>query len=247
MLTRACAILLFGLTLVPGPSALARPPVRATATPVPASPDSMRLYVFSLNDTPVAEAAQDIVGGALSYELTIDPAVEGVVSFRAEGWSSGEALLNEFGSALLDEDIALMRIGVGAYVLIPRVNVPMMLARGGVLMTLPEPGFATPPSPAATAGPSVVYGRDRWWDSAFAALLVFFAGVLAGGAALFGGQTVYRSAEARTRLAAPPLRLTDQRLPSDWPPDAAAADPDLVIPRFDAGSRAPSRPRSPRI
>ncbi len=132
-----------------------------------------------------------------------------------------------------DQDVALMRTGQGAYALIPRTNIPMLLARGGVLMALPEPTAAGPVAPSPARAPPVVYGRDRWWDGAFAALLVFFAGALAGAGALFGGQTVHRRAEAHARLAAPRLRLTDQHRLSDRPSDAATGDPDLIIPCFE--------------
>ena len=219
---------LLALTLAASPG-LAQAPA---ASPIPAAAEPVQFSVFSFTDTPVAEAAQDVVGGALAWDLTIDPAVDGLVTFRADGWYTGEALLKDFGAALLDQDIALMRTGPGAYALVPRANAPMMLARGGVLMTLAEPTTARPPTPAPTSVTTAVYGRDRWWDGAFTALLIFFAGALAGGAALFGGQTVYRRAEARGRIAAPLLRLTDQRQPVARPPEGADADPDLVIPRF---------------
>jgi hypothetical protein len=84
---------------------------------------------------------------------------------------------------------------------------------------------------------AAVYGGDRWWDGAFTALMIFFTGALAGGAALLAGQTVYRRAESRTRIAPPTLRLTDQRTRLDRPADIQAADPDLVIPRFEDSPR----------
>jgi hypothetical protein len=220
---------LLALMLVATP-ALAQAPATA---PIPAAAEPLQFYVFSFTDTPVAEAAQDVVGGALAWDVTIDPAVDGIVTFRADGWYSPDALLKDFGAALLDQDIALMRTAPGAYAVVPRANVPIMLARGGTLMTLAEPTTARPPLPVATtAAPTAVYGKDRWWDGAFTALLIFFGGALAGAVALFGGQTVYRRAEERTRIAAPVLRLTDQRQPVARPTGGAEADPDLVIPRF---------------
>lgn len=226
------ALIAVALLGAPAPT-LAQPQVPATA-PIPAAAEPLQFYVFSFTDTPIAEAAQDVVGGALGYDLTVDPAVEGViVTFRADGWYSSDALLRDFGSALLDQDVALLRSGAGAYAVVPRANVPMMLARGGTLLTLAEPITARPPIPAATtAVPVAVYGRDRWWEGAFTALLIFFGGALAGAAALFGGQAVYRRAEERARIAAPLLRLTDQRQPIARPPEGAEADPELVIPRF---------------
>ncbi len=205
---------------------------QAAATPVPASAEPVQFYVFSFTDTPIAEAAQDVVGGALAYDLEIDPAVEGVVSFRADGWSTGDALLKDFGAALLDQDVALMRTGPGAYAVIPRSNIPMLLARGGVLMALPEPASAAPPASAPVAAPAVVYGRDRWWEGAFSALLIFFAGALAGAAAFFGGHIIYRRAEARARPSPPLLRLTDRRVRIERSTDSPDGDPELVIPRF---------------
>ncbi|MGV3578990.1 hypothetical protein [Brevundimonas sp.] len=224
---------LLALTLLASP-VMAQAP---TAAPVPAAAEPLQFYVFSFTDTSVAEAAQDVVGSALGYEVTVDPAVEGgIVTFRADGWYSSDALLKDFGVALLDQDIALMRTGQGAYAVVPGANVPMMLARGGTLMTLAEPATASPPVAVALDAPVAIYGRDRWWDGTFAALLIFFGGALAGAAALFGGQTVYRRAEKRARIAAPLLRITDQRQPVARPPEGAEADPDLVIPRFDERS-----------
>lgn len=204
------------------------------ATILPAAAEPVQFYVFSFTETPVAEAAQDVVGAALGYDLTVDPAVQGVVSFRAEGWFSGDALLKDFGTALLDEDIALVRNVPGAYALIPRANVPMMLARGGVLMILPEPASARTPAVAPVAAPMPLPGDEPWWDNAFTALLIFFAGTLAGGAALLGGQTVYRRAEARARPTPLPLLLTDQRPGADRSGVMPLPDPSLVIPRFEA-------------
>lgn len=226
---------LIRLALLATALSAATPTLAQASRPVPAAAEPVQFYVFSFTDTPVAEAAQDVVGGALAYELSIDPAVEtGIVSFRADGWYTGEALLKDFGAALLDQDIALMRTAPGAYALIPRANAPMVMARGGVLMTLAEPATARPPLPAASDAPrAAVYGRDRWWEGAVSALLLFFAGAVAGAAALFAGQTVYRRAEAKARIAAPLLRLTDQRQPVARPPEGAEVDPELVIPRFD--------------
>lgn len=220
----------------PVPAAEAVSRVQApTSIPLPAAAEPVQFYVFSFTDTPVADAAQDLVVGALAYDLTIDPAVEGTVSFRADGWYGGDALLKDFGAALLDQDVALMRMGSANYALIPRANLPMMMARGGVLMTLPEPTTTRPPVPEPSAVGPVVHDRRRWWESAVVTLSIFFAGAIAGAAALSGGQTVYRRVEARTRLTPPPLRLTDQRLRFQRPVeiDEVEADSDLVIPRFD--------------
>lgn len=241
MLTRACGILLFGLTLAltPAAPAFARPPVAspAVATPLPDPAEPVQFYVFSLNDTPVAEAAQAVVGGALSYDLDVDPAVEGLVTFRADGWYGSEALLQDFGAALLDQDVALMQTAPRTYALIPRANIAVLRSRGGVLMTRPEPAGARPPVPAAMEAPATVYGQARWWDGAFGGLLLFFGGALAGGAALLAGLIVYCRAQARPPVVSPRLRLTDQQSRDHPSAMVTTADPDLVIPRFDPPPR----------
>ncbi|WP_396593872.1 hypothetical protein [Brevundimonas sp. R86498] len=215
--------------------AAATPAAVLAAPVVPAAAEPLQFYVFSFTDAPADEAAQDVVAGALARDLTVDPAVDGVVSFRTEGWSGSEALLRDFGTALLDQDIALMRTGPGAYALIPRANVPMLMARGGVLMRLPEPASAGPATPAATAAPVFdELGPDHWWDSAATALLIFFAGAASGAAALWNAQRLYRSADRPSRRIAPVLRLTDRRERIDVPVIESQPDPDLIIPRFDA-------------
>ena len=191
----------------------------------------LQFYVFSFTEVPIEEAAHDVVTGALAHDLRIDPGVDADVTFRAEGWYTEDALLRDFGTALLDQDVALVRTAAGAYVVVPRVNSPMLMARGGVVMRLDEPQ-------TAALGAAPVDAREsedrpvRSWGGAAAALAAFFAGTAAGAAALLGGQVLYRRAERRRRPAAP-LRLTDGG-PS--PPPAAEADPgdpDLIIPRFE--------------
>jgi len=209
-------------------------PARAAAPTLPQAAEPLQFYVFSFTDTPAAEAAQDVVVGALARDLTIDRAVDGMVTFRADGWYGDEALLQDFGTALLDQDIALMRTGPGAYAVVPAANVPMLMARGGTLMRLPEPATARGPSRPAAAGSVSASAEREWWDGALAGLSLFFAGALAGAAALFAGQAVHRRAQARSaRLSPPPLRLTDQRLRPRPPTDLTEADPDLVIPTFE--------------
>lgn len=215
--------------------AAATPAAVLAAPVVPAAAEPLQFYVFSFTDAPAAEAAEDVVAGALAQDLTIDPAVDGLVSFRTEGWSGSEALLQDFGTALLDQDIALMRTGPGAYTLTPRANVPMFLARGGVLMRLPEPAPAGPATPTAAAAAGVAErGPDHWWNSAATALLIFFAGAASGAAALWSGQRLYRPTDRPSRRIEPVLRLTDQRERIDVPVIEKQPDPDLIIPRFDS-------------
>lgn len=232
MLTRASGLLLLTLTLAPA-AALAQ--VSAATTVVSTAAEPVQFYVFSFNETPAAEAAQDLVVSALGNELDIDPAAsKGVVTFSADGLYSGPALLQDFGSALLDQDIALIRTRPGVYALVPRTNAPILIARGGVLMALPSPTTrAGSARVTSEASPVPVYGRARWWDGAGGAMLLFFAGALAGAAALFGGQTVYRRAPPPGPISPPLLRLADQREHRGSSVETADADIDLVIPSFE--------------
>lgn len=210
----------------------------AGATPAAASngasaPEPLQFYIFSFTEVPAEEAAHDIVTGALAHDLEIDPAIDGLVTFRADGWYTEDALLRDFGTALLDQDVALVRTGAGAYALVPRVNAPMLMARGGVVMRLAEPQAAAPDAAPLDAG-DAPDRPARWWEGAAAALAVFFAGAAAGAAALFGGQILHRRADAEhRRLAPPPLRLTDQSRPPPPSADTSPVDPELVIPRFE--------------
>lgn len=228
MLTRFVIALV--LTLV-GALPVAAAPTTPAVSPAAAP---LQFYVFSFTDTPAVEAAQDVVIGALAYDLQVDPAVDGIVTFQADGWYSGEALLRDFGTALLDQDLALIRTDPGVYALVPRANAPMLMARGGVVMRLAEPVTARP-----TLGPddqalAPADGDPRWWEGAVGALMIFLAGAASGAAAWVAGWTVWRRANARqVQMVAPLLRLTDQRTRFETPVEAARLDPDLVIPRFE--------------
>ncbi len=225
--------LLLAILLAAAPTgSIAAVPAAAALSP---AAEPLQFYVFSFTDTPAAEAAQDVVVGALAHDLDIDPAVEGVVTFRADGWYSGDALLRDFGTALLDQDLALVRTGRGAYALVPRTNAAILMARGGVVMQLSDAGTVRAPvAPASETAPSLVRETKGWWSGAAAALVLFFAGAAAGAAALFAGQATWRRATADpARLAAPVRRLSD-RSPAPQPRgDAISPDPDLVIPRFE--------------
>lgn len=229
--------------------ALTAPAAALASATVTLAPDAepLQFYVFSFTDTPAAEAAQDVVTGALARDLEVDPAVDAIVTFRADGWYSEDALLRDFGTALLDQDIVLIRTGRGAYALVPRANAPMLMARGGTVMRLEEPradrAASRTPSSDRDGPPA---SAASWWEGATAALLLFSAGAAAGAVALLGGQIAWRRAAGQRPPSPPVLRLTDQRqselgqskagqrLQSRM--DAAEPDPELVIPRFDPGS-----------
>jgi hypothetical protein len=206
---------------------------------VAASPPA-QFYVLSFTDAPIAEVAEAVVGGALSQELAIDPSIVGTISFSAEGAFTPEALLNEFGTAALDQDVVLMRSRAGALSLIQRSNMAAELARGSILVALAPPGAgqAARLTPAAT--PPIVYGAMRWWEGAVGGLLIFLTGAASGAGALYAGQRLLRPAEPSAPAI---IRITHTAAVPDPPAQGEGMqDPELTIPRFE--SRATDGPRS---
>jgi hypothetical protein len=199
---------------------------------VPEAAEPLQFYVFSFTDTPASEAT-DIVSGALAHDLEIDPAVDAIVTFRADGWYSEEALLRDFGTALLDEDVVLVRTGAGAYALAPRVNAPMLTARGGVVLRLQEPKVSRPPSgPNGDQRTAPVPPVPPWWDGVLWGMSLFSIGAAAGAAAVVCGKAVWRRSQAAPIRQGPVvLRLTHAR-PQPLPEPAPKPDPELVIPDF---------------
>ena len=231
----ACALGV-GLVAMTGPvgamAQTAPPPTAASASAGDASGPA-QFYVLSFTDAPIAEVAEGVIGGALGQAAAVDPAVEGAMSFRAEGWFSPDALLGEFGAALLDHEVALVRSAEGDLALVPRPDIAPELARGAVLVTVagtPAAGATTTSSAPGPAAP-IVYGRARWQGGPLGALLIFLAGCAAGAGALAGGTLLRRRLAARGRA---PIRLRIGHMPSDDTRPGAVEDPELVIPRFGA-------------
>lgn len=211
---------------------LAAPAQAQDTLPVPAASEPAQFYVLSFADAPIVEVAEAVVGGALSRDLAIDPAIEGTMSFTAEGAFTAEALLQEFGTAALDQDVALMASRAGDLVLVPRANMAAEMRAGAVLVAL----AATTPTAAAkataTAAP-VVYGRDRWWEGPVGGLLIFLTGAVSGAGALYAGQRILRpvgpTSPTLIRIAHAPTPPVE---PTTW-----ADDPELTIPRFETRNR----------
>lgn len=209
------------------------------ASPVPApvaSPAAAQFYVLSFTDAPIAEVAEAVVGGALSRDLAIDPAVEGTMSFTVEGAFTPEALLQEFGTAALDQDLALMQSRAGDLALVPRANMAMEMRDGATLVALPTaaaPVVTEAVTRAASVAP-IVYGRDRWWEGPVGGLLIFLTGAVSGAAALYAGQRALRPAGPT-----PPtlIRIAHTPVPRVEPELARADDPELTIPRFETRNR----------
>lgn len=203
-------------------------------SPQPQTAATSQFYLLSFEDAPVAEVAEAVVGGALSQAVSVDPAVDATVSFQVEGAFTPQALLEEFGTAALDADLVLVRSRAGDLAVLPRADLGRELARGGVLIARPEPVTASPAVAAATAARApITYGRDRWWDGPLGGLLLFLGGVGTGALALRGGQVWIRRRQPVMVATAP--RLTYQPTPIA---EAAPADPELIIPRFETRDRA---------
>ena len=209
----------------PAPGTPAEQPVADASGPA-------QFYVLSFTDAPVTEVIDAVVGGALGQVASVDAAIDGTMSFRAEGWFSPDALLAEFGSALLDQELAMVRSAAGDLAVVPRSDIAPELARGAVLVSSaasPVPGAAAGVAAAGPAAP-IVYGEARWQDGPAGALLIFLAGCAAGAGALAAGTLVRRRLARRTPAAAL-LKIAYAPPP---PRPAPVEDPDLVIPCFDA-------------
>ena len=238
---RACLwIMLLSVLSFPG-LALARAPVALPVTPsVVAAAPAAQFYVLSFTDAPIAEVAEAVVGGALSRDLVIDPAIAGTMSFAAEGAFTAEALLQEFGSATLEQDVALVRSRAGDLSLVPRSNMAAALARGSDLVALAPPGAASSldRTAATTEATPSVYGGARWWEGPFGGLLIFLTGAVSGAGALFAGQRLLRPAGPNAPAM---VRITHTAAVADDPADRERPeDHELTIPRFE------SRPRDGR-
>ena len=228
-------VLLSGLVWVVGVSGFGSALAEAKAPPAVAVPPSAQFYVLSFTEAPIAEVAEAVVGGALSRELSIDPAIDGTMSFSAEGAFTSEALLNEFGTAVLDQDVALMRSRAGALSLMPRSNMAAELARGSVLVALAPPGTGQPARLTQTAAAPIIYGTARWWEGPVGGLLIFLTGAASGAGALYAGQRLLRPAGPSGPAL---IRIAHERTVPDVPPKRDGMDdPELTIPHFE------SRPR----
>lgn len=223
--------LLGAITGADGPAAHAQASVPSAVAPSPGA----QFFVLSFTDAPIGEVAEAVVGGALSRDIAIDPAIDGTMSFSAEGAFTPDALLQEFGTAALDQDIALIQSRAGALSLVPRSNMAAELARGSSLVALAPPGTGSPVRAAATAAPPIVYGSARWWDGPVAGLFIFLTGAASGAGALFAVQRLLRPAgESATAI----FRITHvAETPDGSAKRDVAEDPELTIPRFE------SRPR----
>ncbi len=193
-----------------------------------------QFYVLSFTDQPIDEVAEAVIGGALSQTASVDPAIDDVMSFQAEGSFTPDGLLADFGEALLDRDVALVRSRQGDLSLVLRANLGSELAKGAVLVASSAPVKPIdPPMAKSSVVAPITYGRDRWQDGPLGALLVFLAGALSGAFALRGSQIM----RARTVGAVRPARLLITREPPNPEHHVPAEDAELVIPRFK-----PSKP-----
>ncbi len=227
MSARLIALCLLIATLIWAREGEAAPAPVSVPAPAPA-----QFYVLSFTDAPIAEVAEAVVGGALSRDLAIDPAIEGTMSFTAEGAFTAEGLLQEFGTAALDQDVALMASRAGDLAMVPRANMAAEMRDGAVLVALTPSGMAAPVTATATATP-IAYGRDRWWEGPVGGVLIFLTGAASGAGALYAGQRILRPVGPPSPTL---IRLAHKPTPP-VEPTAWADDPELTIPRFETRDR----------
>lgn len=203
----------------------------AASGPAPADGPA-QFYVLSFTDQPIAEVVEEVIGGGLSQTASVDPAIDDIMSFQVQGVFTPDALLAEFGEALLDRDAALVRSSEGDLSVVLRANLANEIARGAHLVAVSAPALQTPRAPTFSAPASaIVYGRDRWQDGPLGALLLFLSGALVGAASLRGGQIL----RARNAVRAPaPLMITHEPQPVESTP---VEDAELTIPRFTSSKR----------
>jgi general secretion pathway protein D len=100
------ALLVAASALSLGLGPLASSPARAQA----ASADREALYTFAFQDADIALATREVFE-AIGVAYTIDPSVNGKISFRIEQRLSKAQLLQAFEAALAVNDVALVRNG----------------------------------------------------------------------------------------------------------------------------------------
>lgn len=206
-----------------------------------ATSPTAQFFVLSFTDAPIGDVAEAVVGGALSRDLTIDPAVDGTMSFSAEGRFTPDALLQEFGTAALDQDVALMQSRSGDLSLIPRANMAAQLALGAQLVALSAPATSPPARVTSEAVQPVIYGQARWWEGPVGGLLIFLTGAASGAGAAVAVRRILRPAGQATPAL---VRITHTvSAPVETAQTDGWDDPELVIPRFD--SRPQAQPEAP--
>lgn len=234
-------ILTLGMALVVAVLGATSARAQAVVASADATSPAAQFYVLSFTDAPIEEVAEAVVGGALSRDLAIDPAVDGTMSFSAEGRFTPDALLQEFGTAALDQDVALMQSRSGDLSLIPRANMAAQLALGAQLVALTGPATRPPASVTAGSARPVIYGQARWWEGPVGGLLIFLTGAASGAGALFAGQRILRPVGQPSPAI---VRITHTvSSPVETSPTDGWDDPELVIPRFGSDPAGSLRSR----
>ena len=137
-------------------------------------------YVMTLPQAPVGEIAEEVLGQTLGLPVTIDPSVDAQMSFRVDGVYSPGELAREFGYRLWNLDIALIEDSSHSLVLIPTSALPEAIASGAAVVS----PLALQPEVAGAAGAGVaskpiVYGKRRWENLPWMALMLGWLGGLA--------------------------------------------------------------------
>ena len=236
---RECPAMKIQTLIVTAVFAFAMPAVvqaQPVSVPQVSTPDPARFYLLSFTDAPIAEVAEAVITGGLNQDFVLDPAVEGTLSFQVEGAFTEQALLAEFGTALLDQDAALIRARDGSLSIVARDNLVLSTARGASLIALPVAAIApSSDTRTPTRREPIAYGQDRWWDGTIGGLLLFLGGAMSGAAALFAGQWIWWRRSLTAAPSAPPMLQLANARPIEMDREMVwAEDNELVIPRFVA-------------
>ncbi len=127
-------------------------PPRTQTSPLGAQPTapSARLYLLKFRDVPVAEVAEEVLGGALNVPYALDPTVEGVMTFEVNERLTPAQLLDRFEAALQSNGVAIRATG-SQFVLSPAkaALAAETVSPAPILTVTPEP---SPPGGWRIAG-----------------------------------------------------------------------------------------------
>ncbi len=136
-----------------------------------------RLYLLKFRDVPVAEVADEVLGGALRVPFTLDPKIAGVMSFEVDERLTPAQLLDLFEESLKSNGVAIRATG-SQFVLSPAV--PMVATK--------------PVSPGPSPAVSPIWPGSEGWR---------IAGLLIACAAVGAASAVWMTRRGRREMGTP--------------------------------------------
>jgi general secretion pathway protein D len=122
------------------------------AAPTKAAAES---YEFAFRDADIAQVAQEILGKDLGLSYSVDPSINGKMTFRIDQRMTKAQLLDAFEAALAANDVALVHDGESV-ALRPRDKARTEVGVRGVEQSSPRAGYEVVAVPLSWAAPSEV-------------------------------------------------------------------------------------------